>query len=255
MANNVVEVVGSNNSILDIENLTKVFGKLTAVDDLSLSIPSKTIFGLLGPNGAGKTTLIRMIAGLVHPTKGKIRLFGNLPPESLKARGQIGYMPQDISIYPGLSVLENIYFFGRIYGLEKEKLIRNAEEALEFVELSAKRNTQVSELSGGMVRRVSLATALVHKPKFLVLDEPTAGVDPLLRLKIWTLLEELASEGTSILITTHHISEARECGNVVFMRNGSLIDQGAPQSIMDKYSASDLESAFVKATEERGNSV
>ena len=247
------EVVGINNSILEIENVTKVFGKLTAVNNLSLSIPSKTIFGLLGPNGAGKTTLIRMIAGLVHPTKGKIQLFGNLPPESLKARGQIGYMPQDISIYPGLSVLENIYFFGRIYGLEKEKLIRNAEEALEFVELSAKRNTQVSELSGGMVRRVLLATALVHKPKFLVLDEPTTGVDPMLRMKIWNLLDELASGGTSVLITTHYISEAKMCGKVVFLRNGSIIDEGPPQDLMDKYVSKDLESAFVKATMDKGN--
>jgi ABC-2 type transport system ATP-binding protein len=240
--------VTGHSSILKVENVTKRFGNLTAVDRLTLDVPAGMTFGLLGPNGAGKTTLLRMATGLIQPTEGKLTLFDGLEPTDIRSRSLIGYMPQNLAVYPGLTVKENIGFFGRLYGLRGDELEHRIEEMLRLTDLEEKRNVPVVNLSGGMARRVLLATALVHTPELLILDEPTAGVDPLLRIKIWELLRRLNREGTSILITTHHISEAEECGEVIFLRDGRLLDRGTPKNIMSKYSTENLESAFVKAT-------
>ncbi|MDH5560677.1 MAG: ABC transporter ATP-binding protein [Deltaproteobacteria bacterium] len=234
--------------MLKIEGLTKRFGKLTAIDNLNLNIPEGLKFGLLGPNGSGKTTLLRMITGLIEPTHGKITLFGKWTPTSRMIRRRVGYMPQQTAVYPGLTVSENIRFFGRIYGLSGRPLEDRLNDILELVELGDKKKEVLSNLSGGMVRRVLLATALIHNPPLLILDEPTAGVDPVLRLKFWDWVDLLVKQGVSIIITTHHISEAERSDQVVFLREGKIIQQGKPFDIMKRFQANNLEAAFVRST-------
>jgi ABC-2 type transport system ATP-binding protein len=239
--------------VLRIVDVTRRFGDLTAVDALRLSLPGGSVLGLLGPNGAGKTTLLRMINGLIPPTSGAIRLFGDLPPGDGAARRMIGYMPQQPALYPGLTVEENLRFFGRMYGVDGADLTRRVDETLAFVDLGDRRATLLAALSGGMMRRASLGVALVHRPRLLLLDEPTAGVDPMLRIRIWDILRRLCDEGTSVLITTHHIAEASRSDRVVFLRDGGLLAEGTPSALMDRYGATDLEEAFVRAvTSEAG---
>ncbi len=237
--------------MLILNQVTKQFGKFMAVDHLELNIPEGLIFGLLGPNGAGKTTLLRMVMGLIRPTSGSITLFDRYTPTDSAVREKIGYMPQQQAIYPGLSVLENILFFGRLYNSRDKKMKQRADEIIEMIELSKQRDKQVSNLSGGMIRRAMLATTLIHRPLLVILDEPTAGVDPSLRIKFWHWFQELARAGTSIIITTHHISEAVRCDQVVFLREGKILEKGTPDALMKSYQVSDLEEAFVKAIEEK----
>lgn len=235
--------------MLELQGLCKDYKKLRVLDHIDLNIPEGLIFGLLGPNGAGKTTMLRIIMGLIRHTAGSIRLFGHADPTLKEVRRQLGYMPQQYAMYPGLTVAENIQFFGRLYKVDEPTLARRMEELLFLVELEDKRDVQVDTLSGGMVRRAMLASALIHHPRLLILDEPTTGVDPVLRMKFWNWFEELVEQGTSIIITTHHISEATHCKQVVFMRGGQILQQGQPQDLMAKYGVSDLEEAFVQATQ------
>jgi len=234
--------------MLSLEHVSMRLGAVLALDDLSLEIPEGMVFGLLGPNGAGKTTLIRLAMGLLRPTAGRIRLFGDQEPGGRAVRARLGYMPQQAAIYPGLSVLENVQFFGRLYGVPEPVLARRAAEALEMVELTARRDALVGTLSGGMVRRAMLATTMIHEPRLLILDEPTAGVDPLLRLRFWDWFRRLQGQGTSVIVTTHHITEASRCERVVFLREGRLLAQGPPAELTARYGAADLEAAFVAAT-------
>lgn len=233
--------------MINLNNLRKNYGQVQAIKQLNLSISKGDIFGLLGPNGAGKTSLIKLITGQMSPSEGKVTLFDGESPYSEKTRKKIGVMPQDLSIYRELSLTENLKFFGSLYGL-KEDLKRRIEEVISLVELSSKRDGPIEFLSGGMQRRASLACALIHSPPLLILDEPTAGVDPLLRLKFWELFKKLAQEGTTLLITTHHISEAINCNNVAFLREGEVIQKGKPSSIIEHFKASHLEEAFALAT-------
>jgi len=234
--------------MLNIEHLTKNFSNKTIIDNLDLTINEGQIFGLLGPNGAGKTPLIRMLVGLLKPSAGNITLFEKYHPQDNELRKYIGYMPQQLAVYSGLTVLENVLFFARMYGMDEKLLQQRALEILERVDLAQRKDSLVSTLSGGMIRRVMLATAMIHKPRLLILDEPTAGVDPLLRIKFWEWFDLLVKEGISIIITTHNISEASHCLQVVFLREGKLLEQGSPQQLMNKYAVENLESAFVSAT-------
>lgn len=239
--------------MLNIHNLTKRYAQRSAIDNLQLDIGEGEVFGLLGPNGAGKTTLIRLVMGLVRPDQGEIKLFDRYRPGSDQSRQLIGYMPQQLSVYPGLSVLENVLFFGRIYQMRNHDLLQRALEVLQMVELEQRQDDLVSTLSGGMIRRVMLATALVHRPRLLILDEPTAGVDPLLRIKFWEWFGQMVAAGTSIIVTTHNISEAQRCGSVVFLRNGQKLEQGTPQQLMATYHSDNLEAAFVAATRKQSS--
>ena len=234
--------------MIRVDGAVKRYGSRVAVDHLSMHIPAGRVFGILGPNGAGKTTLLRMIMGLLHPDEGRIRVFEELVPGERGAIRRIGYMPQHLALYESLTVRENVAFFGRLYGLRGSELARRTEEMLERVDLWERRNTPASQLSGGMARRAMLASAVVHGPQLLILDEPTAGVDPLLRLRFWDWFAWLADEGTTLLITTHHISEAAGCQEVMFQRSGRILDRGEPHEVIRRYGASDLESAFVAAT-------
>jgi ABC-2 type transport system ATP-binding protein len=234
--------------MIEIEQVRKSFHRRVALQDVSLAIPDGRIFGLLGPNGAGKTTLLRLIMGVMRPDAGRIRLFEGLEPGTPAATRRIGYMPQELALYEGLTVRENVLFFGRMYGLGGSELQTRADEVLERVELHGRRESLAGTLSGGMRRRAMLASALVHRPSLLILDEPTAGVDPLLRLRFWDWFNQLAQEGITLLITTHHISEAARSGEVLFLREGVILERGDPTAIIARYGAADLEEAFVAAT-------
>jgi ABC-2 type transport system ATP-binding protein len=202
------------------------------------------IYGLLGPNGSGKTTIIKMLSGLLKPTSGSAKIFGKtLPCKSVM--NTIGYMPQETAIYLDNTVHENLAFFGRVYGMSKERLERREQEMLQFVDLSSWRDAPVSNQSGGMKHRLSLACALIHEPMLLFLDEPTVGVDPELRATFWGYFEEMAQKRITVIITTHYMDEADHCTRVGLLRQGKLIAEGRPQELKESTRASSLEDVFL----------
>jgi len=215
-----------------LRDVTKTFKGFKAVDSLNLEVKVGEIFGLLGPNGAGKTTTIRMICGLMEPTRGEIRVFGyQMPKERFKAIRIMGYMAQRFSLYEDLTVIENLNFYGALYGLSREERESRIKELLEFLELSHVANRLAGKLSGGMKQRLALAAALIHKPKLLILDEPTAGVDPPIRRAFWRYLRELNKEGVTILVTTHYMDEAENCDRLGLMSRGRLLAVGSPREL------------------------
>lgn len=228
-------------SIVVAEGLTKRFGTLVAVDAIDLRVAAGRIVGLLGPNGSGKTTLIRLLLGLLRADAGRVTVLGRQAPDrSLLA--EIGYMPQSDAIYHELTVWENVRFFGDLYGgVGHDRPL----EVLELVELAERRRSLVAHLSGGMRRRLSLALALLHRPRLLVLDEPTVGVDPALRATFWHHFRELAAGGTTILVSSHVMDEADRCDELVFVRAGRIIARGAGDSLRAAAGTSDLEAAFL----------
>jgi len=214
--------------IIEAFDVTKKFGDFVAVNNLNLEVVRGEILGLLGPNGAGKTTTVRMMACLLKPTSGKILVDGyDAVKEPEKVKQEIGYMPQRFSLYEDLTVVENLEFYGKIYGLPSMERERKAKELLEFVELSQFGNRLAGKLSGGMKQRLLLACALLHEPELLILDEPTAGVDPPLRRRFWEYFRELNKKGVTLLITTHYMDEAENCTRIGIMNNGKLIKLGS----------------------------
>jgi ABC-2 type transport system ATP-binding protein len=214
--------------IIEAVGVTKKFGDFVAVNNLDLQVFRGEILGLLGPNGAGKTTTVRMIACLLKPTSGKIFVDGyDAVKEPEKVKQKIGYMPQRFSLYEDLTVMENLEFYGKVYGLPRVERERRAKELLEFVELSRFGNRLAGKLSGGMKQRLALACALLHEPELLILDEPTAGVEPPLRRRFWEYFRELNRKGISLLITTHYMDEAENCTRIGIMNNGNLIKLGS----------------------------
>ena len=227
---------------VEADQLTKRFGHLTAVDRIDLRLPEGRIYGLLGPNGSGKTTLIRLLTGLARPTSGSARVLGrHMPDRDVLAR--IGYMTQADGIYTELSVWENVSFFGALFGVDDRA---SMTEILDLVDLGARRDTPVYELSGGMRRRLSLACALVHRPTVLFLDEPTVGVDPALRVQFWEYFRSLAKTGTTILVASHVMDEADRCDELVLIRAGRVLAQGDGAQIRRQAGTADLEAAFLR---------
>jgi len=220
---------------IEAENLTKRFGAFTAVDHINLRVRVGENFGLLGPNGAGKTTTIRMITGVIKPTEGSVRVFGiDVVRERDKAIRKIGYMPQRFSLYEDLTVEENLMLYGSLQGLRGQHLRERVNELMDRFYLREIRGRMAGRLSGGMKQRLSLAVALVHDPDLLILDEPTAGVDPPLRRRFWEHFKELNKEGKTILITTHYMDEAENCDRLALMGGGRVIAEGTPQEIKRK---------------------
>ena len=229
-----------------IDKTSFSFKKLKAIDELSLDVPAGISFGLLGPNGAGKTTLIRLLTGLLKPKSGSIEVLGQTP--SQKTAHLIGYMPQLHSLYLELSIIQNVNFFALIYGLrDRNKRAQRLEEVIKLVDLWQRRNDSVLNLSGGMRQRVSLACAIVHKPPLLLLDEPTVGLDPELRVTFWDYFASLTRQGTTLIISSHTMDDAAHCDRLAFMRQGKVIAQGTPAELRQATRKPDasLEEAFL----------
>ena len=225
---------------VEVEGVAKRFGKQPALDGVSLRIGRGEVYGLLGPNGAGKTTLIRSLVGLVAPEQGTVTVLGRRMPQ-LAVLARVGYMTQQAALYPDLSAEENVRFFGAIHGREN-----GVREALEFVELWDRRTSVVSTLSGGMRTRCSLACALVHKPDLLLLDEPTVGVDPQLRVQLWDGFRKMAAGGTAIVVSSHVMDEAERCDRLGLIRFGKLLAEGTVAEIKSRAGVDRLEDAFLK---------
>lgn len=223
-------------------DLVKAFGPIRAVDGMTFDLAPGRIYGLLGPNGSGKTTLIRLLTGLGRPTSGRAEILG-VPMPSRSNLARIGYMTQGDGIYPALRVDENIAFFAAMYG---QRDPASARASLELVDLDARRDTVAGTLSGGQRRRLSLACALVHRPPILFLDEPTVGVDPLLRVQFWTHFRQLAEDGTTILVSSHVMDEADRCDELLFVRAGRVIARGSGADLRRRASTDDLEQAFLR---------
>jgi ABC-2 type transport system ATP-binding protein len=215
-----------------VSGLTKIYGKVVALDGVDLSVTGGTIFGLVGPNGAGKTTLIKSLVGALRPTAGSISVLGFDPlQQRWDLRRQIGYMPQSLALYDDLSARANILFFSRPQ--QVSDLSVKVNEILDFTELTDRADDAVSTFSGGMKKRVSLACALVHQPRILFLDEPTAAIDPNLRFKMWDLFRRLASQGVTLFISTHMMGEALLCDRVAVLRKGEILANDTPSHILE----------------------
>ena len=222
--------------------LVKAFGALRAVDDVTFDLAPGRIYGLLGPNGSGKTTLIRLLTGLTIPTSGWAEVLGTRMP-SRPNLGRIGYMTQSDGVYAALTVAENVRFFGAVYGVEGDEPVGHA---LEIVDLADRRSSIVGTLSGGQRRRLSLACALIHRPPVLFLDEPTVGVDPLLRVQFWAHFRALCDAGTTIVVSSHVMDEADRCDELLFVRSGKITARGTGQEIRVRAGTTDLEQAFLR---------
>ncbi|MBA2373396.1 MAG: ABC transporter ATP-binding protein [Chloroflexi bacterium] len=214
------------------DGATKRFGDRVAVDSLSLTVRQGTILGVIGPSGAGKTTTIRMMTGALEPTSGTVRVLGEDPRRFRRAtRERIGYMPQLFMLYPDLTAKENVDFVASLFGMLFRRRYRRVREVLELVDLWAARSKRASDLSGGMQRRLELACALVHEPTMLFLDEPTAGIDPLLRVRVWDELRRLRDAGRTLLVTTQYVNEAELCDDVALIANGRLVAYASPEEL------------------------
>ncbi len=226
------------------KDLSKRFGSVEALRELTLLVPRGVTFGLLGPNGAGKTTSIRLWLGLTAPSGGTAYVLGKkIPPREVLPR--IGYMPQDLAVYVDLTVEENLALLGRLVGMEEDAIDRRTEEVLRIVDIAERRHDLVSNLSGGMKRRTSLAAALLHDPDLLLLDEPTVGVDPELRAAFWDFFRELTKRGKTVVITTHYMEEAARCDLVALLHGGRLLAHGDPDTVKSHTAADNLDDAFL----------
>jgi len=224
---------------VDVADVSKSFGALKALNRVTLRVRQGEIYGLLGPNGAGKTTLIRLICGLLEAHAGTVTVLGRRMPEIGVLR-HIGYMTQQAALYPSISVEENVRFFAAINGVDD-----GVKEALDLVQLYDRRGSVVSTLSGGMRQRCSLACALVHKPELLLLDEPTVGVDPQLRVQFWDYFRRMAGEGTTLIVSSHVMDEADRCERLGLIQYGRLLAEGTPAEIRDLGGSQNLEEAFL----------
>ncbi|MCK6623620.1 MAG: ABC transporter ATP-binding protein [Anaerolineae bacterium] len=221
-----------NETIIKTEQLTKQFGPVVAVDHLELEIKKGEIFGLVGPDGAGKTTTLRMLAAIMDPTAGSARIAGyDLRQEPERIKEHIGYMAQQFALYGDLTVLENINFFGDVFGVKGKARQERTERLLNFARLTEFTNRPAGRLSGGMKKKLGLACALIHSPAVLYLDEPTTGVDPVSRREFWDILADLHVEGTTILVSTPYMDEAERSARVGLMYGGRLIEVGTPNQI------------------------
>lgn len=230
---------------LSLEGVSRSFGDRTILDGISLRIRRGELFGLLGPSGSGKTTLIKLITGIDAADAGRVVVLGERVP-SLPLLGKIGYMAQSDALYGELTAKENLMFFGAMFKLRGARLAERIGEALSTVGLAQEAGKLVSRFSGGMKRRLSLAIALLHEPELLILDEPTVGIDPALRVSIWTSLLALRERGTTILLTTHVMDEAERCDRIGLLRDGSLTAVGSPADLKADTGAATIEEAFIR---------
>ena len=227
---------------IEVKDLTRRFGKFIAVDKISFRIRYGEIFGFLGPNGAGKSTTIRMLCGILAPTSGSATVAGyDVNTQSELIKQSIGYVSQRFSLYNDLTVDENLRFYGEIYGISGQDLHKRLEEVSTLVGLTPWRNRLAGELSGGWKQKLALANAILHRPRILFLDEPTAGIDPLSRRSVWELLYQLADQEVTLFVTTHYMEEAERCHQIAFISTGHLLKIGSPSELKAQVTGNLLE--------------
>lgn len=228
--------------VIEARHLSKWFGSLRAVDDLTISIAPGQCFGFLGPNGAGKTTTLKMLMGLASFDEGALSVLGyELPQAARSVRARVGLVPQADNLDPDFTVRENLFMYAQFFGLKRRAVADRVEALLAFAELTAKADAKVETLSGGMKRRLTIARALINDPDLVILDEPTTGLDPQIRHLIWARLAELRARGVSLILTTHYMEEAeRLCDRLVIMDHGRILDEGTPAELIHRHVESDV---------------
>ena len=229
-----------------LKDVSKSFGKKEVLHHVNLSVEPGQIYGLIGPSGSGKTTLVKIIVGMDRPTKGEVQVLNTKVP-NLHLLQKIGYMAQADALYTDLTGEENLAFFASLFKLKKDVQKERIAYAANLVNLTADLKKKVQDYSGGMKRRLSLAVALIQDPQVLVLDEPTVGIDPELRLSIWAEINRLKQEGKTILVTTHVMDEAEKCDYLAMVRDGEILTSGSPQELKKQYGITTLEEVFLKA--------
>jgi ABC-2 type transport system ATP-binding protein len=235
------EVVDARDAVVTVSGVSRSFGDHVVVEGLDLTIPAGTVLGVIGPSGSGKTTTIRMLTGALRPTTGDIRVLGERPSSFRRStRERIGYMPQLFTLYPDLTARENVDFVGSLFGMLWPRRRRRTREVLKLLELWDARDRRASAMSGGMQRRLELACALVHEPILLFLDEPTAGIDPILRAKVWEELHRLRDAGTTILVTTQYVGDAEDCDQVALIAEGRLVALAGPDELRRQAQGGDM---------------
>jgi ABC-2 type transport system ATP-binding protein len=226
---------------IEIENLTKIFDKFTAVNNVGFKVKKGDVFGFLGPNGSGKTTVIRMIMGLISPTSGTGKVLGyDITTDNEKIRSHIGYMSQKFSLYDDLTVDENLDFYAGVYCVPKGKIDKKKKEILEMADLIGKENMITSNLSGGWKQRLALGCSIIHEPEILLLDEPTGGVDPIARRQFWDVIYDLSKKGVTVLVTTHYMDEAEHCNSIGFLYYGNILSLDTPNAMKEKIIDGDI---------------
>lgn len=236
--------------MIELEGITKTFGKFEAVKGIDLKVEKGMIYGILGPNGAGKSTTIRMICGVLMPTKGKAFVNGmDVYTDSESIKSSIGYMSQKFSLYDDLTVMENLKFYASIYGIHGKERDERISQLIEMAGIAGRENQLAGNLSGGWKQRLALGCALIHKPSLLVLDEPTAGVDPVARRVFWELIFKLAKQGITVLVTTHYMDEAESCDKIAFVFNGTVMAEGTPSELIEANGVKKLEDVFIQYVE------
>lgn len=243
--------------MIKVENLEKKYKKITAVDGINLNIDEGEIFGLLGPNGAGKSTTISSLLGILKTSNGEIEIMGrNIAKEFKKVKPYIGYVPQDFAFFEQLSALDNVTYWAKIYGYRKAQLKKVVQEALEYTGLWDRRNDRAKTYSGGMKRRLNIACGIVHKPKILFMDEPTAGVDPQSRNNILESVRDLQKNGTTIIYTSHYMEEVEAiCDRVAIMDFGKIIATGTVKELIDSYTKDNTIVVEVEEVSEKINGI
>jgi ABC-2 type transport system ATP-binding protein len=233
-----------NATVIDVRDLVVQRGRVQALRGISFETRPGEVTGLLGPSGCGKTTLMRAVVGVQVVQSGEVEVLG-LPAGDRRLRDRVGYVTQAPSVYDDLTVAENLRFFARVLGLPRTEVDR----CVEAVDLGSRRDQVVNRLSGGERSRVSLAVALLGSPELLVLDEPTVGLDPVLRRDLWAMFHRLADDGTAVLVSSHVMDEAERCDRLLLMRDGELIAQGTLQALLDRTRTTDVENAFLSIVE------